>query len=227
MQGEIATKVALALEVALSGKERGRLTDRPTSNLAAYDAYLKGQEIEKRSLMARGALAHYEQAVALDPGFALAWAKLSIRRSWNHSSPEEGEAARTAAERAMELAPSMPEAHRALGVYYNRVKHDPERALEAHKRGLKLAPDDPVLLLGLGAIERQLGRWDDALAHVRRAREQDPRSWRGANLLGATLLRLRRTGEARKAIDRGLVLAPAHLNLIYLKAMVSLQGGGS
>ena len=79
--------------------------------------------------------------------------------------------------------------------------------------------------MGLGAIERQLGRWDDTLAHLRRAREQDPRSCGVANVLGATLLRLRRTGEAREAIDRGLVLAPAHLNLIHLKAMTSLQGG--
>ncbi len=99
--------------------------------------------------------------MALDPGFALAWAKLSIRRSWNHTSPEEGEAARKAAERALELAPSMPEAYRALGVYYNRVRHDPEKALEAFARGLSLAPDDAGLLLGLGrhrATARPVGR---------------------------------------------------------------------
>ena len=119
----------------------------------------------------------------------------------------------------------MPEGYRALGAYYNRVMNDPERALEALARGLKLAPDDASLLVGLGATERQLGRWDDTLAHLRRAREQDPRSYGVANVLGATLLRLRRTGEAREAIDRGLVIAPAHLNLIRLKAMTFLQGG--
>jgi TolB-like protein/Tfp pilus assembly protein PilF len=225
VQGEIATKVAQALEVALSGKERGLLTARPTSNLAAYDAYLKGEEMEKRGQHPREAVAPYEQAVALDPGFALAWAKLSIGRSWNQSSPQEAEAARTAAERAMELAPNMPEAYRALGAYHNRVLHDYEKALEAFARGLKLAPDDASLLVGLSATERVLGRWDDTLAHLRRAREQDPRSWEVANVLGATLLRLRRTGEAREAIDRGLVLAPARLILIRLKAMTFLQTG--
>ena len=225
VQGEIATKVAQALEVALSGKERGQLTAPPTSNLAAYDAYLKGLEIEKRSLRARGALPHYERAVALDPGFAQAWARLSMRRSWNYTSPEEGEAARTAAARALELAPRMPEAYRALAVYYNRVSHDPEKSLEAAARGLSLAPDDAGLLLQQAAIERQLGRWDDALAHLGRARKQDPRSFQVEMVLGATLLWLRRTGEAREAIDRGLALAPAHLNLIHLKAMTSLQAG--
>ena len=225
VQGEIATKVAQSLQVALSGKERELLTARPTENLAAYDAYLKGLEIEKGSLRAPGAVAPFEQAVALDPGFALAWAKLSIRRSWNYSSPVEAEAARVAAERALELAPSLPEAHRALGTYYNRVRKDPERALEALARGLRLAPDDASLLVNLAAIERQLGRWDDTLAHLRRAWEQDPRSWAVANVLGATLLRLRLAREAREAIDRGLTLAPAHLNLIHLKAMSFLQEG--
>ncbi len=84
VQGEIATKVARSLEVALSGKERGLLTARPTSNLAAYDAYLKGLEIEKAGggpATLRRAVAQYEQAVALDPGFALAWARLSLSHS--------------------------------------------------------------------------------------------------------------------------------------------------
>ncbi len=226
VQGEIATKVARSLEVVLSGKERGLLTARPTSNLAAYDAYLKGMEIEKGSLRAPGAIPQYEQAVALDPAFALAWARLSLRRSWNYSgSPEEAEAARTAAARAMELEPSMPEAYRALGAYYNLVAHDPEKAIEALARGLSLAPANAELLVHLSAVERQLGRWDDALAHLRRAREQDPRSLGVANVLGATLLRLRRTGEAREVIDRGLLLAPAHLNLIHNKTMTFLQEG--
>ena len=68
VQGEIATKVAQSLEVAVSGRERGLLAAPPTSNLAAYDAYLKGQEIEKGRAHARDAVAPYEQAVALDPG---------------------------------------------------------------------------------------------------------------------------------------------------------------
>ena len=232
VQGEIATKVARSLDVALSGKERGLLTARPTSNLAAYDAYLKGREIDRAGggpAPLRRAVAQYEQAVALDPGFALAWARLSLSHSAIYRggvpSPQDAEGARKAAERAIELAPGMPEGHRALGAYYGAVVRDHKKALEAHARGLSLAPDDALLLLGLGLIERTQGRWEEALAHLRRAREQDPRSWGAEMVLGATLLSLRRTGEAREAIDRGLVLAPAHLNLINRKAMTFLQGG--
>ncbi len=229
VQGEIATKVARSLEVALSGKEREKLEARPTSNLAAYDAYLKGREIEKGGgLTLRRAAAQYEQAVALDPGFALAWARLSLSHSWIytfHLSQQNAEAARKAAERAMELAPSMPEGHRALGAYYGHVKEDHEKAIEAYARGLNLALDDALLLLGSGLAERAQGRWEEALAHLRRAEELDPRSWELEQALGSTLLSLRRTGEAREAIDRGLVLAPANLTLIEQKVETFLQGG--
>jgi len=233
VQGEIATRVAQSLEVVLSGKERGRLTARPTSNLAAYDAYLKGQEIEKGGDdKLRLAAAQYEQAVALDPAFALAWARLSATHTLIYyygasslPSPQEAEAARKAAERAMELAPGMPEAHAALGDYYAWVRRDPEKALEAYARGLSRAPDDAFLLRGLGIAERVQGRWPEALAHLRRARELDPRSWGHEQALAFTLLWLRRTGEAREACDRGLALVPANLDLIEYKAMTFLQEG--
>jgi len=232
VQGEIATKVAQSLEVALSGKDRGRLTARPTTNLAAYDAYLKGQEIQKggyNPTTQRRAAAQYEQAVALDPGFALAWARLSVSHSliyrFGVPSPQEAEAAWKAARGAVELAPNLPEGQRALGDYYDMVKKDPEKALEAYARGLNLAPDDALLLLTSARAERNQGRWEEALAHLRRAREMDPRSPEGEQQLGVTLLSLRRTREAREAFDRGLVLAPANLNLIELKAITFLQGG--
>lgn len=232
VQGEIATKVARSLELALSGSERGRLTARPTSNLAAYDAYLKGLEIEKGGvgqMMARRAPAQYEQAVALDPGFALAWARLSFRHSVIYAtiaaSPQEAEAARKAAERAMELAPSLPESHVALGNYYLWVMKDPQKAHEAYARGLAVAPDDALLLRGLARAERGPGRWEKKLAYLRRARSLDPRSWEGEGQLGFHLLNLRRTGEAREAYDRGLVLAPANLELISGKAATFLQEG--
>jgi tetratricopeptide (TPR) repeat protein len=125
----------------------------------------------------------------------------------------------------MELAPSMPEGHRALGDYYAIVKKDPEMALAAYAHGLNLAPDDALLLGGLARSERARGRWEEALAHMRRARDLDPRSWESELLLGGTLLALRRTGEAREAIDRGLLLAPANLSLIQLKVMPFLKEG--
>ena len=99
--------------------------------------------------------------MALDPGFALAWAQLSLSHSSAYisgvPSPQDAEGAKKAAERAMELAPSMPEGHVALGNYHLWVKKDPEKAFEAYSRGLTLAPDDALLLRGLARAERARG----------------------------------------------------------------------
>ena len=233
VQEEIATRVAKALAVALSGRAREVLSARPTSILAAYDAYLRGQEIEKGGFspaILRRASAQYEQAVALDPSFALAWARLSTRRSeiyrLSAASPQLAEAARSAAERAVELAPALPEALGALGDYFRKVAGDPEKALEAYARGLRIAPDDALLLQASAVTARRTQeQWEEAVANLFRARDLDPRSWPSELSLGNALLYLRRSGEAREAYDRGLALAPANLSLIHRKMQTFVLDG--
>jgi hypothetical protein len=82
VQSDIASRAAEALGVTLGAAEQQRLSSRPTQNVAAYDAFLKGEEDWNSrvtgSESARRALGFYEQAVALDPGFALAWARVSL-----------------------------------------------------------------------------------------------------------------------------------------------------
>jgi TolB-like protein/tetratricopeptide (TPR) repeat protein len=233
VQEQIATRVAQALEVALSGRERGFLSGRPTSNLEAYDAFLRGLEIERGGFAPatlRRAAAQYERAVALDPGFALAWARLSSSRSElfrrTLESRQNAEAARAAAERALELAPDLAEAFRALGDYYHKVQRDSAKAREVYARGLEVVPDDPHLL-GAAALRglRTPEQWAEAGVQLRRVRDLDPRSWESESRLGNVLTSLRRSGEARQAFDRGLALAPANLNLIHGKAMTYLQEG--
>src|SRR6202040_963908 len=124
VQTDIASRVAQALGVALGSGEEKRLLEKPTQNLAAYDAFLKGEEVSKsfvatdpRSL--RKALGFYEQAVALDPGFAQAWAQVSRANSVLYSistpTPALAERAQQAAEKALALAPDRPEGYLALG----------------------------------------------------------------------------------------------------------------
>ena len=123
VQSDIASKVAESLGLALAERQKQQLSDRPTQNLAAYDAYLKGEEAaaaltrnDPRSL--RRALAFYEQAVALDPTFAIAWGRVSTTLSLLYSnsvpSPELAERARQAAEKCVALAPEQADGHRAL-----------------------------------------------------------------------------------------------------------------
>jgi len=232
VQGRIATQVAHALEVALGSNERRRLEDRPTSNLAAYDAYLKGREIGERgfdSQTQRDSAEMFERAVALDPQFAMSWAQLSMARSLAFSNGlrnlELRRGARAAAEKALELAPDMADAYWAMAVYHRAVLGDPSGALGILERGLRKAPDDVNLLRNVGLAEQERGNPLAALAPMRRAEFLDPRSWLNKAALADTQLRLHRPVEARTTAERGLELAPDNFDLLLVKVQSYLQQG--
>jgi TolB-like protein/Flp pilus assembly protein TadD len=233
VQGNIAGQVASALNVALAPGQKETLTEKPTQNLAAYDAYLKGEASQGLILSTpptlRSAINHYERAVALDSGFALAWAKLSLAHMLYYydvtPTPAGAEAARQAAERAVALAPQLPESQQALGSYYASVRKENGKGLEAFEQALKLTPDDAELLTAAALAEQSLGRWDEAVKHLERARTIDPRYITTERRLSQSLLRLRRYPAALASADRGLALAPGNLDQIENKAMVYLAQG--
>jgi serine/threonine protein kinase/tetratricopeptide (TPR) repeat protein len=234
VQSEIASRVAQELGVALGSGEERRLSERPTENLAAYDAFLKGEQTNLGGAATdaprlRKALGFYEEAVALDPSFAQAWARVSVVSSalyFNGTpTPELAERARKAAEKAVTLAPDLPDSYHALGNYERFVTADYKRALEQYAKGRAIAPSNAQLLGAAGLAEKSLGLWDVALEHLKQAERLDPRSAVAAARLAGTLLWVRRYREAREAIDRGLSLAPAALNLIAYKAMTFLGEG--
>ena len=233
VQADIAGRVAQELNLALGTSERAQLAERPTANLPAYDAFLRGEEafVEHGSdpTMLRRAEAYYGQAVGLDSTFAAAWAGLSRTYSTlyfvSQTTGGEGDRARAAAERAYALAPDRPEGVLALGDYYYLVVADPSRALEHFARAQRLAPDNAVILTSAALAEWSLGRWEAALAHLQHAHRLDPRSTRTARRLGVTLLWLRRYREAREMFDRGLAVSPLSVDLLESKAMVFLAEG--
>ena len=234
VQGDIATKVASALDVALGDSARHELAAKPTANLAAYDAFLKGEAASQAMGVTdppslRRAMAFYQQAVALDSSFVPAWAELARARAALYTqstpTPELATQARQAAERAQALGPDRPEGQLALGEYYRNVAVDNRQALAAYEAGLKLAPSN-VELLGTAALAEQgLGRWDAALQHLAKAAALDPRSASTARRTALTLLFLRRYPEAQAALDRALALGPTSLQSILRKAMVALAQG--
>jgi serine/threonine-protein kinase len=234
VQAEIAGKVASALNVALGDSARHELAAKPTANLAAYDAFLKGEAASQGMAVGdpaslRRAIGFYEQAVALDSAFVPGWAQLARARALLYSNgtptPELAAEARQAAERAQALAPDRPEGELALGTYYQYVAGDNRQALGAYEAGLRLAPNNVDLLVTAALVEQRLGRWDAALQHFAKASALDPRSANTARRTGFALLWLRRYPEAQTAVDRGLALAPTNLNIIEQKAMVALAQG--
>jgi serine/threonine-protein kinase len=232
VQADIAGRVAQALGVELGGAERTRLTERPTVNLAAYDAFLRGEAASNRSgdhATMREAAAAYEEAVRLDPGFALAWARLTKTRSLLYvngvPSPELGAAAREAAERAIAIAPNRPDGYVARGSYFDAVALEPDSALADYDRAEKLAPPGADLLTAIALADQRAGRWEQGLARLADAERLDPRSPNAAFRRGRALLWLRRYADAAPVLERAQTLAPQNLDVFEARGMLRLAQG--
>ncbi|HWG32664.1 MAG TPA: protein kinase [Gemmatimonadaceae bacterium] len=234
VQTDIATQVANALGVALGVGAKQELAERPTANLAAYDAYLRGESISSGMAITdpptlRQALSYYQQATTLDPTFALAWARVADAAALLYSNsvptPALAEMARAAAERARTLAPNSPDTYHALGMYADFVLSDAKEALTAYETGLRINPANPQLLSRLASAQQTAGRWTDALATLSRAEALDPRSESVVIKLGRTLLYLRQYPKSKEALDRGVALSPTNLDPLEARAMVDLARG--
>ena len=234
VQADIAGKVATALDVALGTSDRTRIVERPTENLAAYDAFLKGEAVSQGLSVndpagLRSASGYYHQAVALDSNFALAWTQLSrvhsLIYSFASSTQEEVRKAQDALGRAQALAPERPATLLAVGQFEGYVRGDWKAAAEAYETGLRLSPTNTDLLSAAARAELSLGQWDQAMAHLEQAQQLDPRSVATVDNLTRSLVYLRRWSEARSAADRGLAVAPATSQVILWKALAYLGEG--
>lgn len=143
IQSEISEEIAAALEATLTPDEQRRINDRPTENLAAYSAYLRGRQLQERrnTVQLEEAMAEFRRAVELDPDFAQAWVGIAetatLLTTWGTLPAEERNRIRTdAANRAMELAPELGEAW----LVYAQVANTREQAEERYRRAIELSP---------------------------------------------------------------------------------------
>lgn len=225
VEGEVAEKIATALHAELSPEQSAQLAAAPTTNKDALDAFLRAEyqanqaNINFDTASWKAALPLYRQAVAHDPAFALAWARLSYTESelaWFGGGGESVKQlvaqARSDAGKALKLAPDLAAAQIALGYcdYYGRG--DYAGALTAFAAALKLKPNDPGALAAQGFVERRQGRLDAAIASLQRAFALDPRNSSLAVELGQTWMQGSRYLEAERAFQRALALDPHNLN---------------
>ncbi len=229
LQGELATEIAASVGATLSPQEKARVQAKPTNNPAAYDAYLRGRALAAGSPLDKstveGAIQSYQEAVKLDPSFALAWARLSCVQSESFwvgvdPSPERLAAAKDAADRALALDPNLPETHLALGYYRYYGQRDFTGGLVEFQQAEKGLPNNVDITHAIGLIHRRLGHWDEAIVALRRAIELDPRNIGSYNALATTYSALRRFPEALATVDRALALEPANTDALGLKASV-------
>jgi len=225
VEGEVAGKIADALDAKLSGAEEKALEVKPTSNVAAYDAYLHGRSIEATRFDIPGeqqVASDYARAVQLDPTFALAWARLAIVRSFLYFNTIDREtnspaAIKEAVDRAMALQPELGEAWLALGVYRYQVLHDFPGALQAYAEAGKRLPNSADVFGNMAFVERRMGRWDEAVSHFRKAISLDPRNLQLLIYTGETLGYLRNFAEAEDFVDRALQIAPDAVRALVAK----------
>jgi serine/threonine protein kinase/tetratricopeptide (TPR) repeat protein len=218
VQSDIAERVIDQLEVTLLETERDRIENLPTQNMEAYQAYLAGIRYvhgSRDEKYTRLSIEMFERAVQLDPGFAVAHAALSTAHTRLHHyrydfTTERLDKGKQSAERALELQPDLPDAHRALGWYYYWGHRDYDRALEHFEMSAEKAPNDPELLLGTFAVLRRQGRWDDAFGVLERLRRADPQSYGVALESSSTFAFLRNYERAQKEIRRAIAIAPDH-----------------
>jgi len=232
VQTDIATRIVEALDVGLLDRERTALTERPTDSVEAYQAYLRGSQLLWQADYGRESFAltiqMFERAVALDPGFAQAYAGLSAAysRSAHYGfdrSEEHLATARTLVDRALELKPGLAEAHLALGLYYYWARRDYERALAALDDARALGGDTAEILQVIGYVKRRQGDMAGSAAVLEQSLELNPLDALTNVTIGETYSALRDYARGARFLERAVALAPdqaypyTELALVYLR----------
>jgi TolB-like protein/Flp pilus assembly protein TadD len=219
VEGEVAQKVADALQARLTPAETARVAEAPTRNAAAFDAFLQAEEEAQKAATSQSeatylaADADYLQAIALDPGFALAYARLArnqLNRNWLATPLTAAQMATTKAyaDRALALAPNLPEAHLALGYYYYWGFRQYAAATIEFKRALALAPNNVDAMAGLAFTARRSGQVAQALTYLKQAVAISPRDPWFVGSYGETFMMIRRYRQADTLLRRALILSP-------------------
>lgn len=229
VEGEVATAIAEALNAKVTNKEKQTITAKLTNNPEAYDAYLRGLTLFRKSddSSIRSAQPFLEQAVHLDPGFATAWALLARIHAFEFFSGDEAQraAARAALDAGLRLEPDLPEVQLAQGYFQYYVEQNYDGAAARFEQLLGKWPNNAEILEALGLIARRQGHWDKARAYWDQSVALDPLS-PGA-LLGASDVRAstRDFDGALRFINEALNIAPDTADFIASKALLYQQLG--
>jgi TolB-like protein/Tfp pilus assembly protein PilF len=227
VQDDIAQSVVKELRTTLmaqtadanAGKEvtaqvaaaaRGRGTDPE-----AYRLFLQARHFIDRTTRedTTKGIGYLQEALALEPEFALAWGELgraySSEANWGWATATEGFGrAREAASRALALEPDLAEGHAAMGWVQMVLDRDWHGAETSYRRALELAPGNAVVLHQASTLAASVGRFDEAIGLARRAVEQDPLSASAYFFFGLTLWTADRPAESAAALRKALELAP-------------------
>ena len=215
MQRVIAGQISNNLRLKLSGADQNRVTRGYTENAGAYQLYLKGRFLwnKRTSESLEKSIEYFNQAIEKDPGYALAYAGLAdswYSRGWyRHVEPKDAyEKARAAANKALELDPRLAEGHAILAAIKTVYDWDWQGAEREFKRAIELNPNYATAHQRYSLFLPALGRFDEAIAEARKARDVDPLALPVNENLGDVLYLARRYDEAIEQLKKTLELDP-------------------
>ena len=237
VESEVAQEIADTLRAKLSQSQSIAIATVPTRDAEAYDLFLKGEYEERQAESTENveffddAETFYRQALARDPSFALAYARLAyslLNRHWfiNRLDTAQLEEVKSNIERALAIAPDLPEAHLALGIFHYWGHRDYDSALRALDRAIELQPSNSDGRTYRAAIYRRRGEWRRSLAEFERALELNPRDTSIPTEIGNAYLNLRRWSEAERALTRALALDPHNINAAFHLGVTYINSTG-
>jgi TolB-like protein/Flp pilus assembly protein TadD len=234
IQTDLAQKIAHTLQAKLSANEKARLDRRPTANPEAYLLYVQAHDYASTVDMSRDSSLKaeplFEQAIKLDPNFALAFAGLSRVQSrlyYNYDPlPARRAEARFNANEALRLQPDLPEGHLALGFSYYYGDRDYERALAEFEIAKRDLPNEAQAYMAIGLIQRRQGKWAESTANLEKAATLDPQNAKVLVNLASSYMALRNFEAADKIVDRVSTTAPQSFSACALKGYLAIAWKG-
>ena len=231
VEKEVAQSIAASLNAKLTGAEEQAIAQKPTTNPAAYEAYLRGNtqfwEINEQSLLA--AEKSYREAVGLDPQFAIAWAALARLDAVLYLINETTTARRAAAEQALNeaehLQPQAAETKVARGYFAYLVQHDLKGTLDLMEQAHRTWPNNAEVLQLLGFAAARLGQWSKAADALDQAVVLNPRDLATRRWAINDRLDSRDFITARRITNEALQVWPDDSNLLAYKAQIFQASG--
>jgi serine/threonine protein kinase/Tfp pilus assembly protein PilF len=231
VESEVAKSIAEQLRAKLTGEEAQSIAATPTDDPQAYDAYLRGLAYTLKSggfepANVIPARQYLEEAVRLDPKFALGWSLLSsvdsagyITGTLPRTTALDGEA-RIAAETALKLQPNLGEAVSAKAFYHYVFLKDYDTASRYFEQANRLLPGDSRIPEALAFVERRRGRWEQSEAYFNRAERLDPRNVRIIGQHAGSYKMLRRFPDALRKCEDVLNIIPDDPQTLALQAAI-------
>jgi TolB-like protein/integral membrane sensor domain MASE1/class 3 adenylate cyclase/Tfp pilus assembly protein PilF len=235
VETEVAKAIADQLRAKLTGQEQQIIDTKPTDNVEAYDAYLRGLayalKTDNTAANALGAQKYLKEAVRLDPKFALSWALLSYidARGYLTESLQPTvalrEEARQAAETALTLQPNLGEAILAKGHYHYACLKDYDTAVRYFEQARQFLPNSSRIPQLLAYVARRRGQWDQSESYFNEAERLDPRNVSLITQHAISYISLRRFPEALQKLDQVLSITPDDVDILALKAGIAQAEG--